>query len=284
MSSAREDAGLPPPFVAVGGLGGSGTRLIATLLAEFGIFLGHDLNRELDNLAFTLLFKRRELLTSTDAEIDSDLRLFTTMMTRPRALTAVERAHLQQRASEQRNEHPDGWLQARADALIGASRTPLAAGQHWGWKEPNAHILLPALIRNFPQMRYIHVVRHGLDMAFSRNQTQLQYWGDAMLGGPGEPGPARALSYWCAAQKRARRLGEMMGDRFLWLDYDHLCLDPRDGLNRLRDFLGLPCPDPEKMLAMIRPPASMGRFRRADCSMLSRADIAVVAEYGFAVD
>ncbi|HMB44173.1 MAG TPA: sulfotransferase [Luteimonas sp.] len=281
---ANHDAGSPPPFVAVGGLGGSGTRLIATLLTEFGIFLGRDLNKELDNLAFTLLFKRRELLASTDAEIDSDLRLFATMMTRPCTLTAAGQAHLRQRASEQRSEHPDGWLQARADALIEAPHVPLPPGQLWGWKEPNSHILLPALIRNFPDMRYIHVVRHGLDMAFSRNLTQLQYWGDAMLGGPGETGPARALSYWCAAQKRARRLGEMMGDRFLWLDYDHLCLDPHDGLDRLGNFLGLPCPDREKMLAMIRPPASMGRFRRADCSMLSSADIKLVAEYGFVVD
>ena len=284
MSPANEDAGSPPPFVVVGGLGGSGTRLVATLLAEFGIFLGHDLNRELDNLAFTLLFKRREVLASSDAEIDRDLRLFATMMTRPRALTAAEQTLLRERAAEQRNEHPDGWLQARADALIEAPHVPLPPGQLWGWKEPNAHILLPALIRNFPRMRYIHVVRHGLDMAFSRNQTQLNYWGDAMLGGPGDPGPARALSYWCAAQKRARRLGEMMADRFLWLDYDHLCLDPQDGLGKLCDFLGLPCPNPEKMLAMIQPPASMGRFRHTDCSMLSSADIAVVAEYGFAVD
>jgi len=283
MSTANEDV-VPSPFVAVGGLGGSGTRLVASLLAEFGIFIGHDLNRELDNLAFTLLFKRRELLALTDAEIDRDLRLFATMMTRSRSLTADEQALLKARASESRNEYPDGWLQERAHALIESSHEALPAGNRWGWKEPNSHILLPALIRNFPQMRYIHVVRHGLDMAFSRNQTQLHYWGEAMLGQPGEPGPARALSYWCAAQKRARRLGELMGSRFLWLDYDHLCLDPDDGLNRLAEFLGLACPDRAKMLAMIRPPASMGRFRHTDCSMLSTDDIKLVAEYGFAVD
>jgi hypothetical protein len=284
MLPAYEDAGSPPPFVAVGGLGGSGTRLIASLLAEFGIFIGHDLNKELDNLVFTLLFKHRELLSLSDAEIDRDLRLFATAMTRPRALTAMEEAHVQRRAAEPRGEYPEGWLQSRADKLVAAPPAPLPAGQLWGWKEPNAHILLPALIRNFPDMRYIHVVRHGLDMAFSRNQTQLNYWGDALLGYPGEPGPARALSYWCAAQKRARQLGETMGDRFLWLDYDRLCLEPRDGLERLRDFLGMPCPDPEKMLALIRPPASMGRFRHTDCSMLSSDDIAVVAEYGYTVD
>src|SRR5690348_1070657 len=107
MSSASEDANSPPPFVAVGGLGGSGTRLIASLLAEFGVFIGHDLNKELDNLAFTLLFKRRELLTMTDGEIDRDLGLFADMMTQPRALTAAERTHLQALATETRDEYPD---------------------------------------------------------------------------------------------------------------------------------------------------------------------------------
>jgi hypothetical protein len=284
MSSASEELRSPPPYVAVGGLGGSGTRLVASLLAEFGIFLGRDLNRQLDNLAFTLLFKRRETLNLTDAEIDRDLRLFATMMARPRELSADERALVLARADEQRSELPPGWLQARADALLRGPHIPLPARQLWGWKEPNAHVLLPALMRNFPDMRYIHVVRHGLDMAFSHNQSQLHYWGDALLGGPGEPGPARALSYWCAAQKRARAYGEEMGDRFLWLDYDHLCVDPHDGLGRLAEFLDLPCPDRDGLLALIRPPSSMGRFRRADCSMFSSADIKLVAEYGFAVD
>ena len=44
--------------VAIGGVGGSGTRLIAQLLREAGFYLGGDLNPALDNRWFTLLFKR----------------------------------------------------------------------------------------------------------------------------------------------------------------------------------------------------------------------------------
>jgi hypothetical protein len=284
MSSASGHENSPPPFVAVGGLGGSGTRLVAALLAEFGVFLGHDLNKALDNLAFTLLFKRPELPTLSGDELDRDLQLFATGMTRSRALTADEQTHLHARASEQRAGHPEGWLQTHADTLINVAAPPLASTQLWGWKEPNTHMLLPALIRNFPQMRYIHVVRHGLDMAFSRNQSQLQYWGDGVLGSPGEPGPARALSYWCAVQRRALRLGETMGTRFLWLDYDRVCHEPEQGLDRLSEFLELPCPNREAMLALIDPPASIGRFRKFDCSMFASDDVAAVAEFGFEVN
>ncbi len=45
------------PLVAIGGMGGSGTRLIARILVECGIYMGSDLNEALDNLVFTRLFK-----------------------------------------------------------------------------------------------------------------------------------------------------------------------------------------------------------------------------------
>ena len=44
--------------VVIGGIGGSGTRVIAEIVALFGFYLGRDLNDASDNLTFTLLFKR----------------------------------------------------------------------------------------------------------------------------------------------------------------------------------------------------------------------------------
>jgi hypothetical protein len=49
------------PVVAVGGVGGSGTRLVAHVMLELGYYLGPDLNESLDTLWFTLLFKRPEI-------------------------------------------------------------------------------------------------------------------------------------------------------------------------------------------------------------------------------
>jgi len=46
--------------VIVGGVGGSGTRVIAELLSNFGYYIGNDLNRSMDNLLYTFLFKRVE--------------------------------------------------------------------------------------------------------------------------------------------------------------------------------------------------------------------------------
>ena len=49
---------LPGPIV-IGGVGGSGTRVLAEILRSLDIFIGNDLNESLDNLTYTLLFKRR---------------------------------------------------------------------------------------------------------------------------------------------------------------------------------------------------------------------------------
>ena len=42
----------------ISGVGGSGTRVIAQILVELGFFIGHDLDRAMDNLSFSLLFMR----------------------------------------------------------------------------------------------------------------------------------------------------------------------------------------------------------------------------------
>ena len=46
--------------VVIGGVGGSGTRVIAEILRELKFFIGNDLNGPLDNLTYTLLFKRKK--------------------------------------------------------------------------------------------------------------------------------------------------------------------------------------------------------------------------------
>jgi hypothetical protein len=56
--------------VIIGGVGGSGTRLIAQMLKELGFYLGSDLNSANDNLWFTLLFKRIEILSASDEEFE----------------------------------------------------------------------------------------------------------------------------------------------------------------------------------------------------------------------
>jgi hypothetical protein len=275
---------LPP--VAVGGVGGSGTRVVAAILVRLGFFLGSDLNDVLDNLWFTLLFKRPEILSIPDERLCALADLFVSSMTVRRRLTDDELALVQIAAAFDRPQHDREWLRRRARSLVDACGGEPVGAPRWGWKEPNTHVGLDRLARCIPALHYIHVVRNGLDMACSDNQNQLQFWGEPLPPGI-EPAvtPRRSLAYWCTAQRRVLRVGRAMGRRFLLLNFDRLCQESEREreLRRLFDFLGVnpPADQVAELHAAIVTPESSGRFKACSPDAFDPADVAYVRSLGF---
>ncbi|MFV8818294.1 sulfotransferase [Haliea sp. E17] len=273
--------------VVIGGLGGSGTRLVASLLRRMGVFLGGELNGSLDNLWFSLLFVRRSILLKSESEFDRLAWLFANAMRHGIEVSAEQMELLEAARNCDRSPVlPPELLAQAADSLL---RT--ASGDrkhpHWGWKEPNSHIVLPQLDRCFPQMKYVYVVRNGLDMAFSENQNQVRYlWGDLLLEDPSAPGPERSLKYWIAAHRRMQGFQERMGGRLHFLNFDRLCREPEAELELLREFAGIQISRKEvaELAATVRVPGSSGRFRQHDLSRFDRADIAFVRDMGFDIE
>lgn len=124
--------------VVVVGRPRSGTRVVAALLAEAGCFLGADLaDRQLDSLSWYQRFVV-PLVTSRffpgwpeDPELD---------------LLVAERLR-------------DTWPR-----YLGNRAMP----RRWGWKYPETLFTLPLLLREFPQLRVIHLIRDGRDVCASR--------------------------------------------------------------------------------------------------------------------
>ena len=271
------------PPVAVGGIGGSGTRLVAQMLSASGYFLGADLNEASDNLWFTLLFKRPDILACTDREYAGLCEIFVKGMVGGCEFTVAEREIVQRLAAAGRDQHDAKWLQERADTLL-SYHSPLDAHGRWGWKEPNTHIVLDRLIPTFRGMKYIFVSRHGLDMAVSGNQNQPRLWGPVLLGEPFEATPRYALRYWCFVHRRIMAIGAAMGDRFLFLKYDDLCRDPKQGLTGLRAFLGTEEADvPQGLLDLVSASPNIGRHKRHRQDEFDADNIAYVESLGFAV-
>lgn len=225
--------------IAVGGVGGSGTRLVAQILRSRGVYLGCDLNDAGDTLWFTLLFKRREILQCDDLEFDLLTRTLEAGLRANAPLTPQAFELLDRLSRQDRPQHSAGWLRQRVDSLIQAARGPVGQ-QRWGWKEPNTHMVIERLWQRWPDIRYVHVVRHGLAMANSRNQNQLQLWGKDVLGEDGPVTSARSLSYWCKVHQRMQSTLARNAERMFWLDYDTLCRDPGPALEELCAFLELP--------------------------------------------
>ena len=271
----------PDPIV-VGAIGGSGTRLVAECLHRMGVFMGHDLNDAHDNLWFTLLFKRPDTLRLSKHSFDTLVDIFITAMTGHRELTEEERLLVLKLAQRTREQHPREWLQARANSLL-SYRKPLPGGSAWGWKEPNSHVVLDRLITCFPQMKYIHVVRNGLDMAYSSNQNQIRFWGSHFLGQNVAINPRNSLRYWCSVHRRVIALGEIMGNRMLFLNYDDFCRRPESWIPHLSVFSGLSaCPTIiSDLVRLTRVPSSTGRFRREGIEVFDREDVEFVRSLGF---
>jgi len=189
-------------------------------------------------------------------------------------------------ASEKRHKLSVAWLEDRVLALreVEMNGYSKSESRNWGWKEPSTHVVLDRLLKNIPRMKYIHVVRNGLDMAYSENQNQLAWWGGYFLGGEIELSPRNSLRYWCAVHKRVLNIGESMGANFLLLNYDEFCTDPEGGIELLCDFLAVNddrAAIQSQLLGLIDTPNSMGRYKNRDISAFDKKDVEYVEQLGF---
>ena len=244
--------------IAIGGVGGSGTRLVARLVAALGVDTGEDLNPAHDNLWYTLLFKHADVATLAPEAFAARARIFVATMTGARALDPDAVSLLCALAAETHPQHDREWLQDRALSMFMAAAAPRPRPPRWGWKEPNTHVALPQWRRVLPRLRYIHVVRNGLDMAFSSNLNQLDLWGPWLLERAVERTPRDALAYWCAAHRR----------------------DPDTGRAERAAFLGVPAPDAQALAGFVEVPKTIGRGLDAPREQFDPGDLAYLEAIG----
>ncbi|MBA6414283.1 sulfotransferase [Parahaliea sp. F7430] len=277
--------------IVIGGVGGSGTRLVASLLPGFGVELPGLMNDALDNMWFSLLFVRRSILLKPRAEISALCWMFSRLMRHNEAVPAELLSMLSEAAEFDRGPALNKAmlneaLESILSLLPSESEKDLSLETPWGWKQPNSHVMLPMLNQYFPNMKYIYVARNGLDMAFSANQNQLRYfWGDLLLEGDFSVTPRNSLRYWVAAFKRVLGDKALLGDRLHILNFDALCDQPASELARLKQFLELDVDSGvlSSLADSIVKPASRGRHAKQDCSQFDSADIDFVRAAGFDV-
>lgn len=275
------------PLVAIGGVGGSGTRVVAEIVKQLGYYIGNHLNEANDNLWFTLLFKREEIISASDAEFDKLVQLFINKMR-----GTIERGkELEQLLSEltkiDRSQHSREVLLRSANSFWNLATDMAVRREGIGWKEPNTHMVIGRIRVHVPGIKYIHVIRNGLDMAYSENQNQLEFWGKQLLGYENGVTPRTSLNFWCAAHRKILSEGKTMGSRFLLLNFDDLCRDPDKWLDMLVGFLDIQMPDKrtiEKLTKLIHPPPTIGRFKQYGLAHLDPEDVEYVSALGFDVD
>jgi hypothetical protein len=283
--------------VVIGGIGGSGTRVVAEICQRLGIYLGRNLNDSLDNLWYTALFKRSDLFTSKkkDNQIRKGLDILTHAMIGGdlhaddfHRLVIDYTNDIRQDAYFE-DEFTDyfGTMPNFIKDIAGSAKPNAESFIGWGWKEPNSHLLIEYLANYFTDLRYIHVQRNGLDMAYSDNQIQVTLWG-AMYGikyRRDSHDPAASFRYWVEANKKAINLGKkLLPNNFLALQLERICSSPDTEINRIAEFLELPLSKAaiERIAAIPKMPKTVGRHKNQDMSWLTRSDIEALRALGYA--
>lgn len=289
---------LPGPIV-IGGIGGSGTRVVAEIVRDLGIYFGRDLNESLDNLSFTLLFKRRKWYTShrnNKPELESGFNCLARSITgfgkySSREIRFLTKAVLSMSLHGHNAEKAGTglWPVVRAIRMLKHENLKCQQLRGWGWKEPNSYLLLDQMNLFFPDLKYIHCIRNGLDMAYSLNQQQLFNWGplfDVALPKQTVEIPASSLDFWIKANQWTIKVGEIMGsDRFLLINYNQLCMEPGIFIKRIAEFLGIIPDEPlfGKLVSIPGQPHTMGRYKDHDLTWLTPDKRKMIEDLGFTI-
>lgn len=242
--------------IIVGGIGGSGTRLVVEILRVAGGYMGR-VNASNDSRYMGTFIRRW-------------LRIY---------LAGIDQWKT--------SGDPEAMIEFFHECLGRHVENLPSDAPFWGWKNPPNIFLLPFLQRHCSGMRFIHVIRDGRDMAFSKNQYDLRNYGDLILKEDAvlrfwnriwrlfprivPYDPKRAIALWSAANTAAWEYGQtVLGDRYLLVSYENLCSDARAQVSRICRFVGRPQAPLETAVAQVKEPQTIGRWRDYDRDTLDR--------------
>jgi hypothetical protein len=276
--------------VAVGGVGGSGTRVIASMVQSLGYRVGTNLTPAKDDLIFTVLFKRPDFYQDVRGLVPADHPLaqvsagvFVRVRTGHRGLRSEVLPMVRASLSLPVNDGQHGLKRVGLRTLRRTRRlrqlrkvfdaTDSFSPGPWTWKEPNTLIYLPTLYAVIPDLSYIHVVRNGLAMAMSANDFQLSNWG--LLFGVADDGrdpQLRQLVYWARANLAVADF--LAGQpRSLIVSHERTVLEPESVAEEIAAFLGRPFTDATRdVIAGVRRPTDFDRVYQPPRGNLTDAE------------
>lgn len=265
--------------IIIGGMGGSGTRVVAKLLQAAGVYFHAYQNDALDNVFFARLISCHPQLWKLPhhklrMRFNAFTRLYFGKPLSPLQLMQVFRSLNKPRLKQT-------WLLLRRSFEY---RRASATFTHWAFKNPRTQFFIPQLAEHFDECQYIHVIRNGLDMAFSSNTNQLELWGCDFEIVENAPLPVRQLDFWIAINKWVRHQCHVhLPRRHHFLFFDKLCTHSEEEIAKLFRFLNLqPTTTPADLAAIVKTPASLGRHT-AHLDMFLPEQIQAVRDSGFDV-
>ena len=253
--------------VVIGATGGSGTRAVHRVLADAGVFMGRpeDLNGAGDAMPFEPFLDHyiNSIIAETHG-LDYALRDIP--------------AGLRHDAARDLGAKVRRYLETRPRYAL-----------HWGWKNPRTMYVLPLIKAQFPDFRFIHVVRDGRDMAVSRNQNQYLKHYAAAFGEdtPGDDNAVASFRLWCKANAEVANYGrDALGPQYLRVRLEDFVARPEAEIARILAFLGLEPARAQGLAGLAGQPDTFGRWRQEMTpDMVGETDVIggdVLRRFGYA--
>lgn len=219
--------------IIIGGNGHSGTRLPVALLRQGGINFG------------SVPFSRRS--NSDDCR---NIWLLNRWCSR-----------------SLRKSQSEGELQRMKWEFLGWLRILFPSrAQPWGFKNPRTIMLLPFFDSIFKDMKFIHVIRDGRDMAFDNifgNENAYAHYfleqNESKLRNS-----ERMALFWARLNLQAFQYGTTeMTNRYLFIRLEDFCSEPVTSIQTIYQFVGIQPVSLEDLVATIKKPKSLGRWKTA---------------------
>ena len=205
----------------------SGSRLLARVIEDSGIFLGAHQNESHDSL---------DVLRLVEYLVERYYPDYSPLWD----------------GTKPRDECLPGLIrEVFAGHLAGAPREG-----RWGWKLCETAYILPVLEFLFPQALYIHLLRDGRDVAFCDhtspqkpfwkkiyfNTDRIEAWRGLRLDDRayGKRSHVYNALHWVNSVSVGRTYGAMLRERYLEVRYEDLCLDFETAAKRVLDFIEAP--------------------------------------------
>jgi hypothetical protein len=272
--------GAPPPAVCFG-IGGSGTRAIAAIMEEAGLYIGPDQNRAKDARTMKPFLRRwPEDYLAQSRWVEKALE------EQDRRTGTVPPGHTPGTLLPE----PDPAMVADLEEAIRAGREGIPSREApWGWKAPRTILVMPLIDRVFPGVRTIQLVRDGRDLAYSKNQSQVEAVGHVVIPEVPEdaPGPIRSIAFWSRMNMAAAAYGRAhMGERHLVIGFEDVCADPEAGMRRILGHIGIE--GSAELVArasdLVETPGSIGRWQDqdpAEAELVCEAGSEGLAAFGY---
>lgn len=275
------------PIVVVG-MHRSGTSLISRLLDQLGILMGKDLQEDHESKFFIDLNKWIYANAGAD-------------WARPEALSELIDFHP---ASERVVEYLRTRISSRSSKKF--SGRSLKNGifditEPWGWKDPRTGPTLPIWLSIWPEMKVVHVMRHGVDVASSLHTRSNRHWSQdvgrferwlptyrwrksqsPIRRGQRAATLKNALDFWA---EHVRIEDSAIGNRegVLRVRFEEILTQPETTLEGLMDFAGVPINREklDQMMETLDPSRAFSHRTNPELLKFAEQNSAVLEQFGY---